>query len=191
MIAGREGVNVVLRFDRIEAHQLRELFSGVSALIGEADLDDPARARLLPAGHRDDLDVAQEFRELTEQSLIAAKQGAIGQCIAELSSAGHAAQRSDARRTATPTSSVDVVLQDDGLQRWLQALNGVRLAIGTRLETNGVDLQDEDRFEELDAIDDESGEAESDLRDMSLLYRWVTWIQGDLVELAMAEGRPR
>jgi len=172
VFARRRRGTVLLGFDAEEARQLIELLSSVSTLIADGESDDPARARLLPDGYRDDPEAAEQFRELTEEGLIDGKRQAIAQCVGELSGT-HGEARAE------------VQLDSDGLQRWLQALNDVRLAMGTRLDQLGVDLTDGD----LPLYDDVAGQLAAGfngLQGMWVLYRWLTELQDRLVELAMA-----
>ena len=80
--------------------------------------DDPALARLLPDGYRDDPDAAGEFRRLTEASLRRDKVAAAERLLAALPARGPGEVRLDA----------------DGTEGWLSTINDVRLALGTRLE---------------------------------------------------------
>ncbi|HYT09628.1 MAG TPA: DUF2017 domain-containing protein [Mycobacteriales bacterium] len=85
---------------------------------GRARPDDPALARLLPDGYRDDPDAAGEFRRLTESSLRREKVAAAERMLAALPADGPGEVRLDAAATET----------------WLGTLNDVRLALGTRLD---------------------------------------------------------
>lgn len=187
MIARRAGVAVILRFEEPEAEELIDLFTGVSALIADpdaADGVDPARARLLPDGHRDDPEAAAQFREMTEVSLVAAKRAALATCVGELARPAPAEPQEPSRRRRrdrAPGPEVEVLLDDPGLQRWLQTLNDVRLAVGTRLESLGADLANGLPPAHLPR-QDMAAAAEG----MWLVYRWLTGVQDDLVELAMA-----
>ncbi|MDR1999415.1 MAG: DUF2017 domain-containing protein [Frankiaceae bacterium] len=182
MIARRAGARVVTRWEAPEAEQLVDLFTGVSALIADPDAAggvDPARARLLPDGHRDDPGAAAGFRDMTEAGLIAAKRAALAACVGELTGSG---RTSPARgRAAAAGDSVEVRLDEPGLARWLRTLNDVRLALGTRLESLGADLA---------AGRPPDGLARPDMaeaaRSMWLVYRWLTGVQDELVELAMS-----
>lgn len=188
MKARRKGKSALLRFDAEEAAQLIDLFTGVSALIADpdaADGVDPARTRLLPDGHRDDPEAAAQFRDMTEVSLIAAKRTALATCVGEL--APPAATERSRRRGRGDASRendgepVEVRLDEPGLLRWLQALNDVRLALGTRLESLGADLVEGLPPAGLGRADvDEAADT------MWLVYRWLTAVQDDLVELAMS-----
>lgn len=80
--------------------------------------DDPALARLLPDGYRDDPRAAGEFRRLTETSLRGDKVRSAERLLAALPGDGPGEVRLDAETT----------------ESWLSTINDVRLALGTRLE---------------------------------------------------------
>jgi hypothetical protein len=80
--------------------------------------EDPALARLLPDGYRDDPDAAGEFRRLTESSLRREKVAAAERILAAL----------------PPDGPGEVRLDQETGEAWLATLNDVRLALGTRLE---------------------------------------------------------
>jgi hypothetical protein len=139
---------LVVSFDEVEASLLRHLVGEVRDLLAagedpapprpagglpsDAELaaltglgggdrdrpDDPALARLLPDGYRDDPDAAGEFRRLTEASLRRDKVAAAERLLAALPARGPGEVRLDA----------------DGTEGWLSTINDVRLALGTRLE---------------------------------------------------------
>ena len=79
---------------------------------------DPALARLLPDGYRDDDEAAGEFRRLTESSLRRDKVNAAERLLATLPADGAGEVRLDPETT----------------ESWLSTINDVRLALGTRLE---------------------------------------------------------
>jgi hypothetical protein len=178
----RRGVVRVL-FDPAESRQLVDLLTSVSRLIGDGQPDDTARARLLPDGYRDDPGAAEQFREMTEGGLIEAKRSALAECIDEL-----AATASDDDQPGTDQPDNDrpgIRLDGPGLQRWLQCLNDVRLTLGTRLDDLGVDLADGDLPED-DALGAEADVPLTAVQGLWLLYRWLTYVQDELVELAMS-----
>lgn len=76
--------------------------------------DDPALERLLPDAHRDDPELAAEFRRLTETGLRGRK-------------------RAGARRTAELLRADDPVLAPDDVPALLKALTDLRLVLGARL----------------------------------------------------------
>ena len=123
--------------------------------------DDPALARLLPDGYRDDPQAAAELRRLTEASLRAAKIGQARRLLDDLPAGGGA-----------------VSLDEEAANAWLGALNDVRLALGTRLEiTEDTDIEAVVRA-------DPNGEDAYRFA----IYDWLTFLQDTLV-LALSGGR--
>ena len=124
--------------------------------------DDPALARLLPSAHRDDGDVAAEFRRYTEQGLRARKRAGL----------------ETARRTLGRDGSLD--LDRDEARAWVVALTDVRLVLGERLE-----LRSDEDAEELAAA---LGEFDEDDPRAFLvaIYDFLTWLQESLVHALAA-----
>jgi|BarGraNGADG00212_1021973.scaffolds.fasta_scaffold17155_3 hypothetical protein len=146
----RRGV-VRLRLEPVEAAVLASMIDDLATTL-EADAlapDDPVRRRLFPDGYRDDDAASAEFRALTETSLLTDRTGRARGCARQL--AGGA--------------TVLELEADDG-ERWIQVLNDLRLALGTRLDIT----EDES---ELDP-DDPDFEQRS-------LYHWLTAVQDSLV----------
>jgi hypothetical protein len=180
----RVGNGVVVAFDEVEASLLRHLVGEVSALLepedgtagsadvaesdpGDplaelADLDaaapepptDPVVARLLPAGYRDDPESAGEFRRLTEPALRQQKRQNAARLLADLPGEGGGEVRLDPETT----------------ERWLTALNDVRLALGTRL----------DLTEDMPEPDQDDPDAPA-----YVVYVWLTQLQDVLVQVTL------
>jgi hypothetical protein len=123
---------------------------------------DPVRARLFPAGYRDDDAAAADFRELTQSSLARERRDRYRQCQAELPVGGG-------------ELAIDTAADSESAQRWLIVLNDMRLALGTRL---GVTA---DGFAE-EIADTDGGEPELAAR---AAYYWLTTVQDDLVTSVM------
>jgi Domain of unknown function (DUF2017) len=75
--------------------------------------EDPSTRRLFPTAYHDDPDKEEEYRELMRGDLVASRLSAI--------------------------DLVEQTLHDDstdlaGLERWMEAVNSLRLVIGTRLD---------------------------------------------------------
>jgi hypothetical protein len=192
----RTAAGVVVTFDEVEASLLRHLVGEVSELLeagaeapgpgpaagppvsgGDvpdaaqlAELtgmdgstpsrpDDPVLSRLLPDGYRDDPAAAGEFRRFTEAGLREQKRKDAAGLLADLPGAGGGEVRLDA-----PT-----------VDRWLTALNDVRLALGTRI---GV-------VEDMPEPDPDHPEAAA-----YVVYLWLTELQEVLVQVA-AEAEDR
>ncbi|MBV9292048.1 MAG: DUF2017 domain-containing protein [Frankiales bacterium] len=97
---------------------------------------DPALQRLLPDAYSDDAEAAGEFRRLTDGELRREKVDALTLLV-------------DA--CADPTDgSVRVGLDDAVAERWLQAINDVRLVLGVRLDVT-EDMSE--RWSNLDPAD--------------------------------------
>ena len=122
---------------------------------------DPALARLLPDGYRDDPEAAADFRRYTEVGLRAAKRASARTALATLAVVG--------RRQ---------LLTAEQAQAWLRTLNDLRLALGTRL---GVG---ESWEEEADAL------PEGDPRYYGYaVYDHLTWLQESLVQSLLPRAR--
>ena len=130
----------------------------------EADLDveppaDPAVARLLPDASRDDPEVAQSFRRLTEQDLRERKRGALGLAAAAL------------RRPAP------VVLDDSEAQALLKGLTDVRLVLAQRL---GIETDEDAEFLHAALAAGARG-GPQEWAKAAELYEVVTYLQEELV----------
>ena len=117
--AARGGV-VVARLEPAEAGIMGLLLDQLEQLL-DADADDvrgdPVMTRLLPDGHRDDPEVAADYRELTEASLRSDKADDLALLRATL-----------------PADGGEVRLDADQAAAWLRSTNDLRLALGTRLD---------------------------------------------------------
>jgi hypothetical protein len=145
---------VRLQFLPTEALVLAAFFDEIAESI-EADAlagDDPVRMRLFPAAYPNDADADDEYRSFTESGLRAERSARAQACSEQL------------RRGA------DVTLADGEGERWLQALNDLRLALGTRLDIT----EDEP---DLDP-------SEPDFHERSAYY-WLTALQDSLVRALM------
>ena len=151
-LAGRRG-HARLRFDPAEADLLSALFDQLDAVLDE-DADDPVQRRLFPSAYPDDEQAAADFRTLTEASLREQRDERIAACRADLAGAG----------------DIDLADPDTG-RRWLQTLNDLRLALGTRL---GI-TEDDDH-----GIDHAAPDAEP-----RTVYFWLTAVQDAVVTAVM------
>jgi hypothetical protein len=127
-----------------------------------AEPSDPALARLLPSAHREDDDVAAEFRRYTEQGLRARKRAGL--------------------ETARQSLGRDGALDLDRAEAsaWVVALTDVRLVIGERL---GLRTDDEAQAlaDSLDDLDEEDPRAF-----LVAIYDFLTWLQESLVQALTA-----
>jgi hypothetical protein len=135
------------------------LFARLEADLTVAPPTDPAVARLLPDASRDDPELAQSFRRLTEPDLRERKRGALGLAATAL------------RRPAP------VVLVDSEAQALLKGLTDVRLVLAERL---GIATDEDAEF--LHAALAAGGRGgEQEWAKAAELYEVVTYLQEELV----------
>lgn len=157
-ISRSAGDSVRVRLDAPEADTLASLLTDlINALQpGGLDPDDPVYRRLYPDGYQENPEAAEAFRSMTESSLQQERLGRAEQCLAGLAEAGSAKRK------------IDVTLDAEASRRWLQVLNDMRLAIGTRI---GI-TEDEHDF------DFDPGDPDSMPR---AVYAYLTAVQDALV----------
>lgn len=145
------------------AHEILELVpepappeDPLAALVGlpSGDVDppdNPVLARLLPDAYRDDARAAGDFRRYTDADLRATK-------------------RADARALldSLPAGKGRIELDRDQADRWLGALNDMRLALGTSLDVT----------EDLEV--DDLGEDDPRLQGLQV-YGWLGYLQESLL----------
>lgn len=167
----RRSGKVVASLAAEEAQLLRLLASDVRALLGSdtekpADPleamtgisdsapvpEDPALARLLPDGYRDDDAAAAEFRRFTQSDIRDSKNAAV-----------------DALLQTLPEDGGRIRLTDEEATAWLGALNDIRLVLGTRLDVS----EDTEPFGGLPPDDPAAAPY--------AVYHWLTGLQDDLV----------
>ncbi|MCL2468345.1 MAG: DUF2017 domain-containing protein [Micrococcales bacterium] len=134
--------------------------------------DDPAVARLLPDASRDDPEVANEFRRLTQEELRTTKVAGLRALSLRLS--------------ATPPGfdPHDVVVLMDEAPRTAAALTDVRLVLAERLG-----LRTDDDAEALAVELSDPRNANGPRRGLGDLYQALTWWQETLIH-AMTESLP-
>ncbi|MDT4937877.1 MAG: hypothetical protein QOG80_1548 [Pseudonocardiales bacterium] len=154
VVGGSGGVRI--RLDTIESQVLAALFTDLADVVESDafDADDPVRKRLYPAGYGADTEASDAFSELTEESLRTERALRARACADDLNGAG------------------DVVLDTDAGERWVQSLNDLRLALGTRLEIT-------DETDSADVGDDHPQAQEWGV------YHWLTALQDSLVHRLM------
>lgn len=177
---------VYAEFDVHEAEMLANLAAQLIELVsdrtgtGEASADplfaqldidgprvapeDPVLARLFPDAYSDDDESAGEFRRFTEPTLATAK---IENATAIMQTMSAAGLRLDGSEQTVKT--IEVELDDEGVQAWLRSLTDMRLSVAVRL---GVDGHEQER----DAGSDDEGYAV-----MSDIYDWLGYVQESLV----------
>jgi hypothetical protein len=161
--AGRaDGIDLVL--DAAEVAVLRDLAGQIDGLLSGGAPEpgtDALRERLFPRAYLDPTADSQEteFQSVVHEDLVRTKSES-------------AAALRDALDAATPTGrdSLTVSLDREAVERWVGALNDIRLALGVTL---GV-------TEDMDDVDPD------DPRAPGLdLYDWLTWLQGSLVDVLL------
>ena len=122
-----------------------------------AEPADPALARLLPSAHREDDEVAAEFRRYTEQGLRARKRPGL----------------ETARRTLGRSGPLE--LDRSEAMAWVVALTDVRLVVGERLGLR----TDEDATALASALEDLDEDDPQTF--LVAIYDFLTWLQESLV----------
>ncbi|HKC27527.1 MAG TPA: DUF2017 family protein [Jatrophihabitans sp.] len=125
----------------------------------EADdqFQDEVLARLNPAAYRDDAGAEEEYRALTASSLRELRDERLAACRADLAVGG------------------EIELDPETGRRWIQVLNDLRLALGTRL---GV-TEDDDH--DVDPTDPDA--------QPRVVYYWLTAVQDSVVRVLMRSSR--
>ncbi len=144
---------VRLHLDPVEVDILVSLLGELDTAVRGADPADPVTARLYPSAHPDDAAAAASYRELTESGLRDERIGRIAACVADLAG-------------GTELDLGDPV----DATRWLQVLNDLRLALGTRL---GIS-EDDDQFDPADPE-----------QQPRVVYHWLTAVQDTVVTRLM------
>jgi len=143
-----------VRLGKEERDLLRQLVSDLERLLA-ADPEDPSLRRLTPPAYADDDAGEQEFRSLMGAELDAGR----------LENLRVLAETADRER-----------LDAGELDRWLAALNDLRLALGTRLNVR------EGQF--ADGFDPAAPQAYE-----LAVYAFLTWLQESAVEAAASALR--
>lgn len=135
----------------LEAAHLTELIVQFAELIaetidGDAAIDDPAVARLVPDAYRDDPASADEFRRLTQADLLGRRRDDADLVLATLRRGG-AAVKPDEIDHVEAESVREVALDPVAAAAWLRTLTAVRLVLATRLGiVTDDDHRDDPRF---------------------------------------------
>jgi Domain of unknown function (DUF2017) len=146
-----------LRLEAEEVALLQSLFDELDAVLADHEADHEAdnevRARLNPAAYRDDADSEEEFRALTAASLRELRDERLAACRADLA------------------VGPEIDLDAETGRRWIQVLNDLRLALGTRLGITESDDHD---------IDPTDPDAQP-----RVIYYWLTAVQDSVVHVLM------
>ena len=156
----RTGSGVRLRFEAAEADIVVQVFDELLAALDEMGPGDAVWERLYPAAFVD-VDAADEFREMVGEDLDNARRERLRACRAEVLAAD-----------TGPRRRQELALEVEGLQRWITALNDLRLALGTRLGITADSDHDIDPY--------------SPTAHDQAVYQWLTAVQDGLVDAAMA-----
>ncbi len=151
---------VRLRFEAAEAEIMVQVFDDLLTALDEMGPGDAVWERLYPAAFAD-VDAAEEFREMVGEDLDNARRERLRACRAEVLAA-----------EAAPRRRQDLTLEVEGLQRWITAVNDLRLALGTRLGITAETSPEIDPF--------------SPTAHDQAIYQWLTAVQDGLVDAAMA-----
>jgi len=139
------------RFDLVLEAGLRD---AIGSLLGELDElveagpDDPSLRRLTPPAYLDDADKDAEYQLLAGDELRTSRRATID---------------------AVRSSLGEELLSEDELWAWLQALNALRLVVGTRLG-----IEDDEHDHRVDA-DDPAAPLWS-------IYDFATWLQHSVIQ---------
>jgi hypothetical protein len=155
----RTAVGVRLRFEAAESEIMVQAFDDLLSGLDEMGPGDSVWERLYPAAFAD-VDAAEEFREMVGEDLDNARRERLRACRAEVLAADTGSRRRH-----------DLSLEVEGLERWITALNDLRLALGTRL---GITAE---TGSEIDPFSPHA-------HDLAI-YHWLTAVQDGLVDAAM------
>jgi Domain of unknown function (DUF2017) len=113
------GAGFELRLDERERALIRQILGDMRALL-MLDADDPRVRRLYPSAYADDKDKEDEYRRLTHEEL----------------------RSSRLANVDTVEASIDAeTLSEEQLTAWMQAINSLRLVLGTLLDINDDDQE--------------------------------------------------
>lgn len=142
--------------DDSEEHQPADPLEELTGIGGDTEPptppSDPALARLLPEGYRDDPEAAAELRRLTHSEIRDAKQHSAAVLMDTL-----------------PVDGGRVRLDEELVMAWTAALNDLRLVLGTRLDVT----EETEPFGGLPPDDPSAAPF--------AVYHWLTGLQDDLV----------
>jgi hypothetical protein len=157
-VSRRRGA-VRVRLDQVEVSLFVSLVNDFLSLLEAETADEPNAApdpvldRLFPDAYAD-AEPAAEFRALTRAGL-----------------RDDRVERAVASRDELLEVDGELNLDDAAGTRWIQVINDLRLALGTRLEIT----EDDDHSVDPDAPDAQA----------RTIYFWLTWLQDSLVQALM------
>jgi hypothetical protein len=162
----RRGGGATVRLEAVEIDALRDLAGQVEQLFAGGVPEhgvDPIRDRLFPRAYVDPTEdrAEDDFQSVVHEDLVRAKSEAVAALLADLDA------------SADGRGRVTLRLEGEAIERWIGALNDVRLTLGVVL---GVTEDD----------DTEAEPPNDDPRAAGLAtYQWLTWVQGSLVEILL------
>ena len=128
--------------------------------------EDPALKRLLPDAHRDDEEVAAEFRRFTERGL---RESKVDDAIIVLRSLG-AESGAD---LGDSDADIEFELDRDAVRSWMRCLTDLRLTLASRL---GVEANDEEFWAGLPEGDERLPVYE--------IYGWLGYLLESMLDAA-------
>jgi hypothetical protein len=134
---------IALDLTRMEAAHLAGLVTQFADLVEESAVttNDPAIGRLVPDAYADDPDAAKEFRDLTEDDLLARRRTDAQLVLATLQDA---AAISDDPEDPALLEETEIRLDPPAVQAWLRTLAAIRLVLASRLGIAKADDHDDD-----------------------------------------------
>ncbi|WP_116995343.1 DUF2017 family protein [Desertimonas flava] len=159
----RDGERFVLRLAADERVLLGRLLDELRALLSAPDgaTTAPATVRLFPVAHPDDAEMEAEYQRLMRDELVASRLAGVAtveEVLAAATPGGRRGRRSDV-----------VTFTEDQLLAFMQAVNSIRLVLGTLLN---VDEDDEP----ADHTDDSSHVSGVVDTPEYHLYAYLSWI---------------
>ena len=143
-----------IRFEANEEPLLLSLLAGLREILRATDgADDPVVRRLFPDAYPDDHVAESDYRSITESDLRTDRVERLSACITEI----------ETDRTVT-------IADPDVATRWIQVLNDLRLALGTRI-----------------GVSDDNSDTDPGLpgNETWYLYHWLTAVQDEVVTALM------
>jgi hypothetical protein len=162
----RSGGLLVLTLHPTEVAVLRDLAGQLESMFEGGVPErggDPTRDRLFPRAYLDPTEDAAEteWQGAVHEDLVRQKSDAVGALLDSLDTG-----------TEKRKENLEIRLAPDAVEKWVSALNDVRLALGVVLEVTEDELR-------VDADDPRAPGLE--------LYGWLTWLQGSLIEELLVE----
>ena len=127
---------IALELTRLEAAHLAGLVIQFAELVEEssASTADPAIGRLVPDAYPDDPEAARDFRDLTEDDLLARRRSDAAVVLATLHDAG---QIPDDPDSPILLEESEIRLDPSEVQAWMRTLAAIRLVLASRLGIEG------------------------------------------------------